>query len=308
MKDNSNLMLDIRGLRKHFGRTEALKGIDISIGSPGVYGFLGPNGAGKTTTFKSISTLIKPSAGNILIGGFDVRNERSEALSLLGVQFDSPSFYPYLSGRQNLAAKLMLYGDQGGTIDIERLLKISGLGKSAEKPFGEYSWGMKQRLSLAASLANDPKLLLLDEPTNGLDPAGIAYIRDLLPRLAREDGRAILLSSHRMEEVQEICDEVIIIHEGTILARGSIDDLTSSKIIEIVCSDYERALKILDNLDDVYSVKHCNNTIIISTGLDVESIKDHLGRESITVEAVSERGESLEDVFLRLTGTESNDG
>lgn len=233
MLDRQEPILLVDNLSKRFGGTEALKGISFRIEKPGVYGFLGPNGAGKTTTFKLISSLLRPSAGRIVIGGYDLEKSRSKALSNLGIQFDSPAFYPYLTGRENLEVKKRWLGEEL-CLDIGRLIKISGLAEASDRKVGQYSWGMKQRLSLAGSLISDPKLLLLDEPTNGLDPAGIAYIRKLLPRLAAEQGRAVILSSHRMDEVEEVCDQVIIIHKGEIIARGGTGELAGGGSLEEV--------------------------------------------------------------------------
>jgi ABC-2 type transport system ATP-binding protein len=224
MTDEGQPILEVRGLTKNFKRTKALKGIDITLDEPGVYGFLGPNGAGKTTTFKLICGLLKPTGGLIRIGGEDVARSRLPALSGLGVQFDGPVFYPHLSGRDNLRVVARWLGEDLDT-RIGELLDLVDLAGAADRAAGEYSFGMKRRLGLASALMSDPRLLLLDEPTSGLDPAGIADVRRLLPRLARDEGRCVFLSSHRIEEVDRICDRVFIIHHGELVAAGRIDQL-----------------------------------------------------------------------------------
>ncbi|MBN1885994.1 MAG: ABC transporter ATP-binding protein [Candidatus Krumholzibacteriota bacterium] len=219
-------MLVIDGLEKRFGRVEALRGIDLQIETPGVYGFLGPNGAGKTTAFKIVCGLLRPTAGRVLVDGIDVAKQAAAAVARIGVLFDAPAFYPWLTGRENLEVACRWLGRGDGLL-VDRLLDLTGLGESKRRRVSGYSWGMKRRLGLAAALLGDPPILLLDEPTNGLDPAGIADIRRLLPRLAREEGRAVLLSSHRMDEVEKTCDRVAIIDRGRILADGPVAELAA---------------------------------------------------------------------------------
>lgn len=224
MPANKPPVLELRELRKTYGRTTALNGIDLALDGPGVYGFLGPNGAGKTTTFKLICGLLRPTSGAVLVDGDDIRVEPLRVLSKLGVQFDGPVFYPHLTGRENLRviAKWL-----GRDLDdrIEELLDLVELAGAADRGAGGYSFGMQRRLGLAAALLSNPGLLLLDEPTSGLDPGGIADVRTLLPKLAGDEGRCVFLSSHRIEEVEQVCDGVFIIHRGRIVAAGRIDQL-----------------------------------------------------------------------------------
>jgi ABC-2 type transport system ATP-binding protein len=234
----------------------ALDGIDLSLEGPGVYGFLGPNGAGKTTTFKLICGLLRPTSGEVLVNGEDISVEPLRVLSKLGVQFDGPVFYPHLTGRENLRVIAKWLGrDLDSRID--RLLDLVELAEAADRGAGGYSFGMQRRLGLAAALLSDPGLLLLDEPTSGLDPGGIADVRKLLPRLAGEQGRCVFLSSHRIEEVEQVCDRVFIIHRGRIVAAGRIEQL--------------------------------------------------LAEQGIATENAANRRDSLEDVFFRLTGRDTED-
>jgi ABC-2 type transport system ATP-binding protein len=296
--------LEIRNLSRRFGRTEALKGIDLSIDEPGVHGFLGPNGAGKTTTFKIISSILKPDSGSVRICGIDLFANRVEALSKIGVQFDSPAFYPYLSGRENLMVrKRWLRGYQ--SMDVDRMIELSGLGDEASRKVKGYSWGMKQRLSLAAALLPDPRVLLLDEPTNGLDPAGIAYIRELIPRLAHGEGRAVLLSSHRMEEIQQICDRLIIIHRGKIMISGTGEEL---RVMKIVTDDNGKAADMLKLTPDVLNVTPAGEKAIevIAPALKLRELTEILSGNSISVIDAGEKDFNLEEIFLRLTAEEAN--
>ena len=238
-------ILSVSGLTKKFGRTTALHGIDFEISEPGVYGFLGPNGAGKSTTFKIICGLLRPSAGRVTINGTDVAADPRTALSQIGMHFDSPAHYPYLTGPQNLR---VIARWLGRNLDsrIDELLELVGLADARSKRVSAYSWGMKQRLSLAAALLSDPRLVMMDEPTNGLDPAGIADVRRLLPKLAYEQGRTVFLSSHRMEEVEQICDHVTIIDKGRIAGSGKPSELASADAwIEVECRAPEQAIEAL---------------------------------------------------------------
>ncbi len=301
-------VLEIEDLSKDFSGTRALNKINLILDSPGVYGFLGPNGAGKTTTFKLICSLLKPTTGRILIDGKDVQKETGAAMSSLGVQFDSPAFYPGLTGAENLNV-ISKWLKRGNTQDIQQLLSFAGLNEAGSKKVNEYSWGMKQRLGFASALLPDPKLVLLDEPTNGLDPSGIAYVRELLPKLAHEQGRTVFLASHRMEEVEQVCDKVIIVHEGTIIASGSPFELTTGEIVELVCDNPCSVIELLKKLDNVNDVTLLPNgkIQIIASDLETGKLNQFLIENSVFVKEINEKRESLESVFLRLTKGNKNE-
>lgn len=309
MNDNNAAMLRVEKLEKRFGRVHALKGIDIVLSRPGVYGFLGPNGAGKTTTFKLIGGLLRPTSGRILIGGIDVRAETAKAVSRLGILFDQPAYYPYLTGRENLSVfnRWMGRDDQNRA---DRLLDMVDLGGAGGRKVGGYSWGMKRRLGIAAALLGDPEILLLDEPTNGLDPAGIADMRKLLPRLAWEERRTVLLSSHRMEEVSQICDHVTIINKGEIAASGTPAELsTGQPWIEIESADVDRAVSLLEESGMSGEIRRKSAGIIdvLAAGKTAAEINKFLVENGLEVTGVREKRESLEDIFFRLTGAGDDD-
>ncbi len=203
------------GLTKYFGDLIAVDGLNLEVRAGEVRGFLGPNGSGKSTTVGMILGLIAPSAGTIEVAGGLRRN--------VGAIVESPAFYPHLSGRDNLRALAIAAGDVPST-RIDSLLEEVGLAERGRGAYHTYSLGMKQRLGIAATLLTDPALVILDEPTNGLDPAGQAEIRELIPRLAHE-GRGILLASHLLNEVQHVCDEVTIIRRGRLVEAGRVHDL-----------------------------------------------------------------------------------
>jgi ABC-2 type transport system ATP-binding protein len=213
-------------LSKTFGkgkvRVAAVRNLDLEVESGQVYGFLGPNGAGKTTTIRMLMDLIRPSGGSAQIYGRDVRTSR--ALKHVGGLVEGPAFYGYLSGRNNLEV-LARTADDYRPERIRELLEQVGLTARAGQPVGSYSMGMKQRLGVAAALLGDPDLVILDEPTNGLDPAGIQEMRGFIRGLAKDRGKTVFLSSHLLNEVEQTCDRVAIIHQGEMIREGSVAGL-----------------------------------------------------------------------------------
>jgi ABC-type multidrug transport system ATPase subunit len=306
---NDGPILILDKLYKRFGRVSALAGIDLTLDKPGVYGFLGPNGAGKTTTFKLVCALLRPTAGRVLINGIDVQKDTRKAMAKLGVQFDAPAFYPYLTSRENLQL-IACWLDGNHQEEIDDLLSLVGLSDAKHRRVGGYSWGMKQRLGLAAALLSDPQLLLLDEPTNGLDPGGIADIRCLLPRLAHEQGRTVFVSSHRMEEVEQTCDQVAIIHRGVIVAWGTLAELASRDTrIEIRCEELQMALDVLQKIDGIGNIERTglNCLQVLRPRVASSKINQILVEHGVAVEQIVERRESLEEMFFRLTGVKTNE-
>jgi ABC-2 type transport system ATP-binding protein len=219
------LAVDARGVTKRFGHVLAVDDISLQVAAGEVYGVLGPNGAGKTTFLRMIFGLIRPDAGEIEV--FGRRWERDGIATLDGVAgfIESPRFYPYISGRANLRALGLLDGGVPAARS-EEVLDLVELSDRADRKVGGWSYGMRQRLGVAASLLREPRLLVLDEPANGLDPAGIRDMRALVKRLA-STGLTVLLSSHHMDEVEEICDNVTIMREGAVAFHGTIDTLRS---------------------------------------------------------------------------------
>ncbi|MEZ0579111.1 ABC transporter ATP-binding protein [Nocardioides sp. MH1] len=221
----TDLAVDAVGLTKRFGSLVAVDDISVQVAPGEVYGVLGPNGAGKTTFLRMLFGLIRPDAGTIRVFGRSWEKHGIATLDGVAGFIESPKFYPYLTGRQNLKGLALLDGgDARGR--LEEVLEIVDLTQRADDKVGGYSYGMRQRLGVAASLLRDPRLLVLDEPANGLDPAGIRDMRALVKRLAGS-GLTVLLSSHHMDEVEEICDNVTIMRRGEVAFHGTIADLRS---------------------------------------------------------------------------------
>ena len=217
------LAVDAQGLVKSFGTVRAVDGVSIRVAPGEVYGVLGPNGAGKTTFLRMLFGLIRPDAGTLLVRGRSWDADGTAVLDGVAGFVEAPRFYPYLTGRQNLVSLAKLDGAARPGL-IDDVLETVDLAGRADRKVGGYSYGMRQRLGVAASLLREPRLLVLDEPANGLDPAGIRDMRALVKRLA-DSGLTVLLSSHNMEEVEEICDNVTIMKQGKVAFHGSISAL-----------------------------------------------------------------------------------
>ncbi|GAB4327107.1 MAG: hypothetical protein Kow0074_22210 [Candidatus Zixiibacteriota bacterium] len=297
-------LLTISQLHRRYGRVAALRGIDLVIDKPGVYGFLGPNGAGKTTTIKIVSGLLRPTSGQVAIGGVDVVADPVRSRQHLGVMMESAAFYNHLSGRDNLRVLGRLTGNDN-TSEIDRLLEQVGLSGKADQRVGGYSRGMRQRLSLAAALIGDPHLLILDEPANGLDPSGIADMRRWLVDFAAHDSHAVLLSSHQMGEVERICDSVTIIDRGRIVADGPTDSILRPKHTILIRTDrVEDARRTLEHRGDVAKVETVDHRTLRlhADALRPAAVAQALAEQSIDVSEISEERESLEEAFFRLVG------
>ncbi|WP_376793735.1 ABC transporter ATP-binding protein [Thermogemmatispora sp.] len=214
-------------LTKAFGNLVAVNDLNLQVMRGDVFGFLGPNGSGKTTTIRMLLGLIRPTAGHAFIFGMDNQYQLPQILRRIGAVVETPVFYPYLSGRDNLrivAAASDMAAHPLNEKRIEEVLELVELRAQAGLAYHKYSLGMKQRLGIAAALLTDPELIILDEPTNGLDPVGMVEIRQLIARLAQQ-GKTIFLSSHILHEVQQVCNRVAILHRGNLIKQGSVADL-----------------------------------------------------------------------------------
>jgi ABC-2 type transport system ATP-binding protein len=214
-------------LAKRYGARQAVVDASFTLRPGEVFGFLGPNGAGKTTTIRMLVGLVRPSSGRVVVAGHDLMREREAALERMGCIVESPDFYEYLTGRENLQHFARMIGPQAST-RIEPLAEMLRVRERLDDRVRTYSLGMRQRLGIAQAMLGDPAVLVLDEPANGLDPAGIRELRELLRRLADERGLAVFVSSHLLGEIERMCDRLAIVHRGRVLAEGGMAELTGS--------------------------------------------------------------------------------
>jgi ABC-2 type transport system ATP-binding protein len=308
MTSDPGLALATRDLRKSYGSRVALAGLDLSVPSGVVYGFLGPNGAGKTTTMRLLTGLIHPDAGEIEVLGRPFGRRDRHRLFDVGALIESPAFYPFLSGRQNLR-ELAASGAPVAAGRIEELLELTGLHDRASDKVSGYSLGMKQRLGIAAALLSDPKLLLLDEPSNGLDPAGIVAMRETLRRLAAL-GKTVFVSSHLLGEVQQMVDVVGIISAGRLVREGPIADLLDAEgtvRVRVASTDVERATAVLRGYAGEERVRASDAEpgwfSIRAQSSRIAEINRTLAGAGIWAIGL-ESGNDLEMLFLELTGGE----
>ena len=297
-----------RGLVKRYGDLVAVNGVDLTVARGDVFGYLGPNGAGKTTLLRMLLGLIRPTAGSAQLFGRDPLLHGARALDGVAGFVEGPRFYPYLSGRKNL--RLLADYDGGEARSrIDEVLELVELRDRAKDRVGGYSHGMRQRLGIASALLRQPQLLLLDEPTTGLDPAGMRDMRDLVRRLAGE-GITILLSSHLLYEVEELCNRVAIIRKGSIVYEGGLDELlaTASTGYTLRATEPERARTVLLSQPGIESV--VANDGELRFGADEDAVARAaivLGQAGIGITALVPQTASLEELFLGLTGGESSD-
>jgi ABC-2 type transport system ATP-binding protein len=213
-------------LGKSYGSRVAVADVSFAVRRGEVFGFLGPNGAGKTTTIRMLVGLVRPTAGRVTVGGHDLSTDREGALSRLGCIVESPDFYDYLTGRENLEHFARMLG-AAARARVDELADLVRLRERLDDRVGTYSLGMRQRLGIAQALLGAPDVLVLDEPANGLDPAGIYDLRALVRSLADDRGLGVFVSSHLLGEVEKVCDRIAIVHRGRALAEGTMADLTA---------------------------------------------------------------------------------
>ena len=299
-----DVVLRTSGLVKRFGALTAVDRLDLEVRRGEVVGLLGPNGAGKSTTIGMILGLVRPTAGSASVLGKDVVSQRHEALASLGAMLEVTSFYPHLSGRQNLTALAILRGGKARS-RVDPLLQRLGLGDRATSKFRTYSLGMRQRLGIASTLLSDPAVVILDEPGNGLDPAGQREIRELTRGLAKE-GRGVLLASHLLHDVEVVSDRVVVIQKGRVIAAGTIAEITSGGSgYTIAVAEPQRAAELLKRIEGVRAVTVTERGLDIVAGADLGAATNRaLVSAGLYASAIVPRQSSLEDVFLELTEKE----
>ncbi len=299
-----DLVIRTDNLTKRYGRVLAVDGLSLNVARGRIFGLLGPNGSGKTTLMSMLLGLVRPTAGSFtLFGQPSERGGLDRQLHRIGALIETPSFYPYMSGRNNLAYFQGISG-RGGAAELDALLEQVGLGGRGGDKFQTYSLGMKQRLGIAYTLLGNPELLVLDEPTNGMDPAGMAEIRELIRSLASEN-RTVILSSHLLNEVEQVCDSVGILSRGSLIAQGDVAELLLERgqpQVRLRTTDDRRAWEILNALAWVESVSTDNGYLVAEVDAARSwEITAALSRNEVYVAEMTAAQISLEQYFLDVT-------
>lgn len=293
------------GLTKRFGAFTAVDNLSFTVPGGSIFGFLGPNGSGKTTTLGMLLGLVPRDGGTAELLGHNIDHDLSAGLARTGAMVERPGFYPYLSGRQNLTLFARLAGVSDAAV-IERTLEAVDLTQRADARFGGYSTGMKQRLGMAAALIKQPDLLVLDEPTSGLDPAGQREIRALIQEIASQR-RTVILSSHLLHEVQEICTHVAIIDRGQLVISGTLADILGAPdIVEFRVDRVDEARDLILDMPCVKRVEIDTDYLLAEMAADQSgTVNRALVMAGFDVREVRPRESQLEERFLALT-EESN--
>jgi ABC-2 type transport system ATP-binding protein len=302
MRDlRSGPAIETTRLTKRYGPLTAVDNLDLRVERGEIFGFLGPNGAGKTTTMRMLLGLIRPTQGHVRMLGMDIATQLPQVLARTGSMIEEPAFYPYLSGRDNLRAVARLTGTPEA--HVAAILDRVDLTDAAGKKFRTYSMGMKQRLAVGAALLTDPELLILDEPANGLDPAGIVEMRALMKEL-KDEGRTVMISSHVLHEVEQICDRIAIVNGGRIVVQGTVHDLLhSGSRVEVRVRNPREAARLLSAVPWVGNVEPAGDSLLVSAPLQrAEEINAILAGGGLYASIIRPVESSLEQYFLEVTG------
>jgi ABC-2 type transport system ATP-binding protein len=293
-------VLSLDGVSKSYKSIKALKNVSLTIPKGSVFGILGPNGSGKTTMMSIVLDILKADSGTF--SWFNSPNHSSER-KRIGSLLETPNFYHYLSAVDNLNITQAISG-RGNVADIDKVLEIVNLSERKKSKFSAYSLGMKQRLAIGAALLGNPEVLLLDEPTNGLDPVGIAEIRELIKSLAQK-GITIIIASHLLDEVEKICSHVAILKKGTLLTSGSVNEVLSNEdIVEVAASNMEQLKSCIAIMGGFISIKEENGRLQIHYPIgtaNMENINSYCFNHGLTLQHLLSKKKSLESKFFELT-------
>jgi len=298
-------IIEVENLSKSFGPIKAVNQLSFSVNSGEVYGFLGQNGAGKSTTIRMLLTLISPSGGSIKMFNQPLAQHRKNILKRVGAIIEKPDLYNYLTALENIKLLAKLSGCTKTNLELIKQLDVVGIGSRANSTVKTFSQGMKQRLGLACALIHNPQLIILDEPTNGLDPQGIADVRNLILHLSKNEGKTILVSSHLLSEIEVLADSMLIIDKGEKKAEGRAAQLLhpSKTRVELQTTNLDEALVKLGASSWSDKIVSTTGSIIFEMHQEqIPALTRHLVSADIDVVSLRPR-RSLEDLFLSLTTT-----
>ena len=297
-------IIDVSGLTKSFNEIIAVDNLTFTVKENGVYGFLGQNGAGKSTTIRMLLSLIRPTRGEIRIFDLDLSTHRKEILQRIGAIIEKPDLYKYLTAIENLNLFATMSGLKLKRKQLIDKLEKVGLAERADSKIKTYSQGMKQRLGIAVALVHDPDLIILDEPMNGLDPQGIADIRQLINHLSKDQGKTIFISSHLLSEMEQVADSLLIIHKGKKIAEGNMNQLLNPEQSRIEVEtrsaiEFELQLKQTAWANNIISVNG-QKIIMQMKKEEVPAFVQQMAERKQDIFSIHKKN-SLEDYFLSLT-------
>ena len=292
----NNKVLIVKDLCKNINKASILKNISFDIEENEILGFIGPNGSGKSTTMKCIAGLYHPTSGSIVINGYDIYEDREDALSQMGVSIENPALYPNLTGKEHF--DMVAKWKKLDNARIKEMEYFSGLNDDLKKEVRHYSMGMKQRLILSLAMMTKPKLLILDEPTNGLDPQAIIDLRKKLLDI-RNEGTSILLSSHQLSEVDKLVDRIIFIKDGQLIAHKTIEQLHQKHIsYKLNTSDNQKAQNVLKKYKVIQNKEYIS--LEYNSEYEFSNVINLLVKNNISIFTIKERVQDLEEFYQNL--------
>jgi len=296
-------VIKVQNISKHFGSLKAVDDLSFEVQAGQVFGFLGQNGSGKSTTIRMLLSLIHPTSGQIEIFGKRIEKDREAILEQVGAIIERPDLYPYLSAREHLELFAKVRKQKIGEADINATLEKVGLAHRAKDKVQTFSLGMKQRLGIGIALVHNPSLIILDEPTNGLDPQGIADIRQLIQYLAKEEGKTVLVSSHLLSEIEQVAHQILIIHQGKKMVEGVTKELLDpeKRIVQIKTTDDANALKVIAGGSfSNYLLPRGEGIYLKIPTREIPLLNESLVKAEVALLGIETKN-SLEDYFLQIT-------
>ena len=296
-------VIKVQNISKHFGSLKAVDDLSFEVQAGQVFGFLGQNGSGKSTTIRMLLSLIHPTSGSIELFGKRIEKNREEILEQVGAIIERPDLYPYLSAKEHLQLFAKVRKQKIGEAAINSTLEKVGLAHRAQDKVQTFSLGMKQRLGIGIALVHNPSLIILDEPTNGLDPQGIADIRQLIQYLAKEEGKTVLVSSHLLSEIEQVAHQILIIHQGKKMVEGVTKELLDpeKRVVQIKTTDDENALKVIAaGRFSNYLLPRGEGVYLKIPTREIPLLNESLVKAEVALLGIETKN-SLEDYFLQIT-------
>ena len=296
-------VIKVQNISKHFGSLKAVDDLSFEVQAGQVFGFLGQNGSGKSTTIRMLLSLIHPTSGSIELFGKRIEKNREEILEQVGAIIERPDLYPYLSAKEHLQLFAKVRKQKIGEADINTTLEKVGLAHRAQDKVQTFSLGMKQRLGIGIALVHNPSLIILDEPTNGLDPQGIADIRQLIQYLAKEEGKTVLVSSHLLSEIEQVAHQILIIHQGKKMVEGVTKELLDpeKRIVQIKTTDDAAAFQIIAaGSFSSYLLSRSEGMYLKIPTREIPLLNEALVKAGVGIVGIETKN-SLEDYFLQIT-------